>query len=169
MEKYNNVIIELNNLLGSSQVFYANVHSHHWNIRGESFFETHEQLGELYDNVGNDIDIFAERILALGGTPDNKLSVYLEKSDIDEVDVMHNFKDIANNVLEGLVATRKQYCKISKIADEVEDKGTINLIDDKITCIEKSIWFWSANLDKTVDFCEGTKPTNIVKKVIPKT
>ena len=41
----------------------------HWNIKGKSFFELHVKFEEFYTDSQEKIDLIAERILTLGGSP----------------------------------------------------------------------------------------------------
>src|SRR5882757_2894207 len=76
------VSAELNILLANFQVYYQNLRGLHWNIRGKRFFDLHVKFEELYTDSQLKIDLIAERVLTLGGTP------------------LHTFEDyIANNQL----------------------------------------------------------------------
>src|SRR5690606_22484540 len=77
------IAAELNILLSNFQVYYQNLRGLHWNIRGKRFFDLHIKFEELYNDAQEKIDLIAERILTLGGTP------------------LHSFEDyIRNNKLE---------------------------------------------------------------------
>jgi starvation-inducible DNA-binding protein len=60
---------ELNLLLSNYQVYYQNLRGIHWNIRGKRFFDLHVKFEELYNDSQLKIDMIAERVLTLGGTP----------------------------------------------------------------------------------------------------
>lgn len=145
------VIDILNQLLADAKVFYQNLHNFHWNIQCMHFFEFHEKLGELYDAVGADTDVFAERILALGGTPISTYTEYLEMSGIPERPVESNSQVIIKAVLEDLYSTEKRLNEVRKIAVEADDEGTNALMGEKLMCIQKGIWMWSASLHEKPD------------------
>ena len=76
------IAAELNILLSNFQVYYQNLRGIHWNIRGKRFFDLHVKFEELYNDAQLKVDLIAERVLTLGGTP------------------LHTFEDyIANNRL----------------------------------------------------------------------
>jgi starvation-inducible DNA-binding protein len=63
------IVSELNLLLSNYQVYYQNLRGIHWNIRGKRFFDLHVKFEELYNDSQLKIDMIAERVLTLGGTP----------------------------------------------------------------------------------------------------
>ena len=70
----------LNELLANFQIYYQNLRGLHWNIKGQSFFELHVKFEELYTDAQEKIDMIAERILTLHGTPLHTFEDYLEIS-----------------------------------------------------------------------------------------
>ncbi|EKC58136.1 non-specific DNA-binding protein Dps, partial [human gut metagenome] len=81
----NGVVNSLKSLLADYQIFYANLRGLHWNIRGRAFFVLHAKFEELYDNAAAKVDELAERILMLGGEPENRFSEYLKTARLQEV------------------------------------------------------------------------------------
>ena len=74
------LVIELNGLLSNFQMYYQNLRGLHWNIRGKRFFDLHLKFEELYNDSQIKIDLIAERVLTLGGTPLHTFSDYIEHS-----------------------------------------------------------------------------------------
>lgn len=72
--KLNRVLDALQHLLADFQVYYTNLRGLHWNIRGRGFFTLHEKFETLYNDTAEKIDEIAERILMLGGVPENRFS-----------------------------------------------------------------------------------------------
>ena len=149
------VIDGLNQLVADSKIFFQNLQNFHWNVQCMHFFELHEQLGELYDVVAADFDQFAERVLALGGTPTSKYSEYLEMSGIPERDIESNSQIIIKAVIEDLYSTEKQLNVVRKLAVEDDDEGTNAIMGEKLICVQKAIWMWSAHLHKKPNLEEG--------------
>lgn len=74
----------LNKIVASHGVFYVRLHQFHWFIKGSHFFTLHEKFEELYDDVTANMDLVAERLLALGGQPYATLGEFLEHSVLEE-------------------------------------------------------------------------------------
>ena len=80
-----NIVAGLQQLLADFQVHYTNLRGFHWEIKGRGFFVLHEKFESMYDDAAAKIDEIAERILTLGGTPENKFSEYLKVARVAEV------------------------------------------------------------------------------------
>ena len=79
-----NVVASLKQLLADYQVFYTNLRGFHWNIKGHGFFVLHGKFEDMYNNAAEKVDELAERILMLGGEPENKFSEYLKVARVKE-------------------------------------------------------------------------------------
>lgn len=76
------MIDDLNILLSNFQVYYQNLRGLHWNIRGKRFFDLHVKFEEFYNDSQIKIDMIAERVLTLGGTPLHTFSDYIANSQL---------------------------------------------------------------------------------------
>ena len=94
-----NVVVALQNLLADFQVYYTNLRGFHWEIKGRGFFVRHEKFESMYDDAAAKVDEIAERILSLGGTPENRYSGYLKVARIPEVSGVSSSKEAVDNVL----------------------------------------------------------------------
>jgi starvation-inducible DNA-binding protein len=140
------LVSELNKLLADMQVFYANMRGFHWNIKGKSFFTLHPIFEEQYDYLADKIDEIAERILALGGTPENNYSHYLKISPIKEVSGICCEDEILNSILDSYKTIIAKERAVIVLADEYSDSATTNMLEDYIMGQEKYIWMFSAFL-----------------------
>ena len=131
---------ELQNLLADFQVYYTNLRGFHWNIKGRGFYQLHEAFEKMYDEVSNQIDEIAERILMLGETPSHNFSDYLKKNDIKETGLVSNGDEAMKLILgyvQSLIAKERN---ILEIASEGKDEGTVALMSDYILGQEKTVW-----------------------------
>jgi len=138
------IAAELNILLSNFQVYYQNLRGIHWNIRGKRFFQLHVKFEELYTDAQEKIDLVAERVLTLGGTPlhtfedyiaNNKLKV--GKNISKDTDAVHL---IIKSLADLLVIERVILDETAKINDE----GTNAMMSDFIKEQEKTIWMMKA-------------------------
>ena len=67
-------------LLADYQVFYTNLRGFHWNIKGHGFFVLHGKFEDMYNNAAEKVDELAERILMLGGEPEEQVQRVFESS-----------------------------------------------------------------------------------------
>ncbi|NNE26944.1 MAG: DNA starvation/stationary phase protection protein [Saprospiraceae bacterium] len=135
---------KMNKLLSSYAVYAQNVRTFHWNIEGQNFFQLHEVFEELYIDARERIDDIAERILTLGFKPMSKLTDYLEYSEIKEVN--YNMED--REMMQSLVEMHRELInhirETIKEASDKMDEGTVDLLSDMISTIEKRTWMLNA-------------------------
>lgn len=144
------IVAELNCLLANFQVHYQNLRGLHWNIRGRRFFDLHLKFEELYNDAQLKIDLIAERVLTLGGTPLHSLEDYIKNAKIEVgKNISVDEKAIAlivSSLAELLVIERS----ILRQSGEIDDEGTNSMMSDFITEQEKTIWMMKAWLEETI-------------------
>ena len=135
-----NVVAGLKQLLADYQVFYTNLRGFHWNIKGHGFFVLHSKFESMYDDVAEKVDEIAERILMLGGQPDNKFSDYLKVAKLQEVsDVSCADKAVAN-LLDTMGYLIGEERKLMAVASEAGDESTVAMMRDYLKEQEKLVW-----------------------------
>jgi starvation-inducible DNA-binding protein len=139
---------KLNGLLANYSIFYQNTRGFHWNIKGQKFFELHLKFEELYNDLLLKIDDIAERILTLGHTPFHNYDDYRKLSKITESkqvsDGLLAVEEILNSFKVIIILQRE----LLEISAEAGDEGSNALMSDYIRLQEKSIWMYSAYLNK---------------------
>jgi starvation-inducible DNA-binding protein len=143
-----NLTVSLNELLANFQIYYQNLRGLHWNIKGKSFFILHDKFEELYTDSQEKIDVIAERILTLGGTPLHTFSDYVS---LAKTPVGKNITDDVESV-KLVVNSLKELLKIERAilteSGEADDEGTNAMMSDFIAEQEKTIWMFNAWLNK---------------------
>lgn len=136
----NKVVDSLQLLLADLQVYYTNLRNFHWNIKGRGFFQLHEQFEKLYDNVADKVDEVAERILMLGGVPENKFSNYLKVSRIKETETTSCGEEAIQNILNTLSHLIQVERELISLAGNIDDEATVSMLSDYIVEQEKLVW-----------------------------
>jgi starvation-inducible DNA-binding protein len=134
------VIESLNVLLADATVFYQKLRHYHWNVDGRHFFELHEKFEELYTRWAESIDEIAERVLTIEGVPLHTLASMLEVARLEEDEEIPSGIEMVDSVGSDLAALRESILETVAAAEEVEDRGTANLLDDLLDAIEKDQW-----------------------------
>ena len=147
-EKSAKLADELNTLLANYQMFYQNLRSFHWNIKGPAFFELHVKFEELYNDAIMKIDEIAERILTLGATPFHTYSDYMANSSIKEAKNVNDSEGTVNTTLSNFKTLLELERRILDLAADAGDEGTNSQMSDYITQQEKTVWMLSAYLGK---------------------
>ncbi len=138
---------ELNNLLANFQVYYQNVRGLHWNIKGKNFFELHVKFEEFYTDAQEKVDLIAERILTLQGTPLHTFNDYVELSTVPVGKNISNDEEAVKLVVNSLAELLKIERSILELSGEADDEGTNSMMSDFIAEQEKTLWMMNAWLN----------------------
>ena len=135
-----NVVNGLGQMLADYQVFYQNLRGFHWNIKGHGFFVLHGKFEDMYNDVANKVDELAERMLMLGGQPDNRFSEYLKVAKLPEVANVSCGDEALKNVLDTYGYFIEEERKLMAVASEAGDDVTAAMMSDYLREQEKMVW-----------------------------
>lgn len=144
------LVDDLNTLLANFQIYYQNLRGIHWNIRGKRFFDLHPKFEELYNDAQLKIDLIAERVLTLGGTPLHTFEDYIQHNTLEIGKNISNDEKAVNLVVTSLTGLLIIERAILEKSGEVNDEGTNSLVSDFITEQEKTVWMMKAWLEEGV-------------------
>jgi len=135
---------KLNVLLATYSVYYQNLRSFHWHIRGNNFYEIHRLFEDLYNDAKVKIDDIAERIITINQKPLGSMVDYIKNSKIKESkDIMIDEK-MAGVILSNHKVLIQLIRDAIKQADDVNDEGTIDLLGAFLAFLEKKSWMLNA-------------------------
>lgn len=141
---------QLNTLLANFQTYYQNLRGIHWNIRGRSFFDLHAKFEELYNDANMKVDLVAERILTLGGTPMHTFDDYANASRVPVGRNVRKDEDSIRLIVDSLKELLLIERSILNASGEAGDEGTNSMMSDFITEQEKTVWMMKAWLAEQV-------------------
>ena len=136
------LIAELNTLLGTLQVFKTYVKGAHWNVEGDVFFELHEVLEQLYQDLEKDSDYIAELIRTFGQIPVHTLEQFLKVSSLKEYSNHTSGNIIVKHVIQGLERILEIAFSTAKIDEQTSDKATYHWLMDFILRYRKWLWMF---------------------------
>jgi starvation-inducible DNA-binding protein len=141
---------ELNILLSNFQVYYQNLRGIHWNIRGKRFFDLHVKFEELYTDSQIKIDLIAERVLTVGGTPLHTFEDYIQNNQLVVGKNISNDEKAVQLIVTSLSHLLKMEREILTKSSEINDEGTNAMMSDFIAEQEKTIWMMQAWLEESL-------------------
>lgn len=144
------IVDELNVLLANFQVYYQNLRGVHWNIRGKRFFDLHVKFEELYNDAQLKIDLVAERVLTIGGTPLHTFEDYIKSNRLEVGRNVSNDVKAVNLIVNSLTDLLRIEREILAKSAEINDEGTNSMMSDFISEQEKTIWMMNAWLEETL-------------------
>ncbi|MDO5510419.1 MAG: DNA starvation/stationary phase protection protein [Weeksellaceae bacterium] len=149
-EKASKLSERLNVLLANFQMYYQNLRSVHWNVKGENFFALHTKYEELYTEAHVQIDEIAERILTLGVTPLHTFSDYIENSSIEAAKNVEKDRDTVKVVLDSIKKLLIIEREILDLSADADDEGTNAMMSDLIAGQEKTAWMLNSFLGREI-------------------
>ena len=121
----------------------------HWNVKGSDFIQLHELFDEVATHLEAHSDLIAERITAVGGVANGTTRQAAAASSIPEYDL---------NAVDGLAHVAALVERLAKLtnqartdidrADELDDKGTSDLLTQIVRDADKDLWFLEAHLQR---------------------
>ena len=144
------LVNELNGLLSNFQIYYQNLRGLHWNIRGKRFFDLHLKFEELYNDSQIKIDLIAERVLTLGGTPLHTFADYIENSKLQIGKNISKDVEAIQLILGSLSVLLQVERVILAKATDINDEGTNSMMSDFIAEQEKTNWMLKAWMEEEI-------------------
>jgi starvation-inducible DNA-binding protein len=142
------IIKELNMLLSNFQIYYQNLRGLHWNIRGKRFFNLHVKFEELYNDAQEKIDLVAERVLTIGGTPLHTYEDYIAQNKLTIGKNISNDVEAVHLIVDSLSKLLTIERQILKDTADIADEGSNAMMSDFICEQEKTIWMMNAWLEE---------------------
>jgi starvation-inducible DNA-binding protein len=105
----------------------------------------------MYDDAAAKVDELAERILTLGGTPENKFSGYLKVARVPEVSGVSSSREAVEHVLNTYKHFIAEERKLIGLAEEANDVVTADLLTGYLKEQEKMIWMLVAFSTRSCD------------------
>ena len=131
-------------LLASTYTLYLKTHGYHWNVEGPHFQQLHLQFMEQYTEMWTAVDELAERIRALGYYAPSSYADMAKLSTVDEETATPTWREMVKNLARGHEQVAKQARDVLRVAEEVGDDATADVIAPRITLHEKTAWMLRA-------------------------
>ena len=139
-------LIQLTQIAFSSTFsFYVKVHSFHWNVEGSDFYEYHKLFEEIYNEVYESIDPFAENVRKLGAympTSYHNLSLLSKIEDENRVPTKDEMvQELLQDSERILIVLKKNY----DAAESAGEHGLSNFLAERQDAHKKHAWFLRAS------------------------
>ncbi len=142
----NNVVSELNTVLGTTFVLYAQTHNFHWNVTGKRFYGFHMMYEQMYQDLFQALDDLAERIRQLGAFVDGSVAGLASHSAIQEVTSVPNDFEMFSVVTDNYRTLVQVLQHAIVVADEAKDSVTVDLLSARKAICDKQLWMLESSL-----------------------
>jgi starvation-inducible DNA-binding protein len=141
-------IVELlNQTLAATTDLKTQTKQAHWNVKGTDFYQLHELFDEIADELEEYIDMFAERITALGGYACGTARMAAANSILPEypVDILDGMQHVTA-LAERFAPYAKHIRQAIDTTNDLGDADTADLYTEVSRTIDKRLWFLEAHL-----------------------
>ncbi len=139
----------LNQYLSNIAVEITKLYNFHWNVKDPMFTILHKETENYYTKLQEMYDETAERIKMLNGYPITLLEEYAKISTIKSIESKnYNSEIIIRTIVNDFELLLSLSQEIGNMATQVNDMGTIDLVTNHISFLEKQLWMLKSQLNK---------------------
>ena len=114
----------------------------HWNVKGPNFIGLHELFDRINEDVEDNVDDIAERVVKLGGVAEGTVRTAAKRSTLSEYPAKTvDGRSHVESLSSALAAFGKSVRKAITDANALGDLDTANLFTEISCGIDK--WLWS--------------------------
>lgn len=138
----NSRIVEaLQRQAANALVLYMNYKHYHWQTYGPMFRDLHLLFDDLADTVLPTIDEFAERVRMIGQDPVASPTEMLQTASVRVAAKNQTMQEMVQEADRNLLIVIGEMRKAAKLADEVNDPGTVDVFSRHVQVHEKYEWW----------------------------
>ncbi|MFT6676072.1 MAG: starvation-inducible DNA-binding protein [Sulfitobacter sp.] len=140
------IVEALNQTVAETAVTTMLAQNFHWNVTGMAFGPLHDMFQKIYEDHFIAQDDLAERVKALDGHAEGRLSVMVKTSKVSESDGQGSAEDMIKAMLEAQEILAKTLAGCGELAASHGDTLTEDLCIARGQTHEKFAWFLRAHL-----------------------
>jgi starvation-inducible DNA-binding protein len=141
------ITVGLQQALSDTYALMIKTHLYHWNVTGNQFSSLHTQFQTQYEELFLAVDGIAERIRQLGTKVEGGIAHFAENSNLPDPDAI-----TASQMLEELLIDHQSLSaslvSFAKMADELGDRVTADLLTARAASHDKAAWMIGAQVQQ---------------------
>jgi starvation-inducible DNA-binding protein len=126
---------------------YLKTHNYHWNVTGPMFQTLHLMFETHYSELWTAVDLVAERIRSLGFPAPGTYRQFAALTAIQEDDGVPRAEEMIKNLVQGHETVARTARTAFKLAEEVHDQVTCDLLTQRMQVHEKTAWMLRSLLE----------------------
>jgi starvation-inducible DNA-binding protein len=131
---------ELSVVLADTYTLYLEAQYFHWNVKGVQFKVLHEAFEDLYNDLSQDVDVVAERIVQLEQRAPGTFKEFIELSSIDIPSDVPDAMDMVTKLVDDIDGFNARLRKLNEKTDAADDEATNDMIAERVQSQEKTAW-----------------------------
>ena len=136
----------LNRRLADAVDLQSQTKQAHWNVKEPNFIGLHKLFDEIYEDIGEYVDLIAERVVQLGGIAEGTVRFAGQRSSLSEYPLVLSTGEEHVAALSDVLA---QFSGRAREAidqlEECEDPDSMDILTEVSRGIEKWLWFVEAH------------------------
>jgi len=134
------ILNKLKQLQSNAFVFYTKAHGYHWNVEGILFKQLHEFFQEIYEDVFESIDTYAEWSRKLGQYAPFQMDEILLMSNVKYDLTTNSPLEMVRNLIDSNLIILNDLNIGFKLATEADQQALANFIAERID--QHQFWNW---------------------------
>jgi len=141
------LITALKAAFASEYAFYVKAQNFHWNVEGDDFYQMHQMFGQIYNEVGDSLDDFAENIRKCQAfAPAGFLALNALSVVTDENRAPLDCLTMAKELLQDSDNLATMFAVVYEKAEAAREFGLANFLADRQDAHRKHSWFLRSTL-----------------------
>jgi len=130
--------------------FYLKTHSFHWNVEGSDFKQYHDLFGDIYEEVFESIDVFAEQIRAMDTYVPGSFTKFSMLSLLDDETSILSKDEMLVELIEDNEKLIRILKMVFKASEEAVEPGFNDFIAGRIDAHKKHGWMLKASIKGSI-------------------
>ena len=128
-------------VIADNFLFYFRSHSYHWNVEGMFFNQLHDFFGDIYNDVHDAEDTFAEELRKLGDyAPHSLMDLYNYKTVNEDSMLQPSATAMLANLLNANTLLLANLSHLFDLATAEKQQGLANFAADRMGIHKKYEW-----------------------------
>lgn len=120
--------------------FYLQAHRFHWNVEGSNFVQLHDLFGDIYEEVHESIDVFAEQIRAVNTYVPGTLESLSMLAVVGEAEQTFSDADMVSKLLTDSEKMSKMFGVVIQMAENEKLYGLVDFLSGRQDAHNKHSW-----------------------------
>ncbi len=130
----------------SEYAFFLKAHYFHWNVEGADFKQYHDLFGGIYEEVYDNIDVFAENIRKTGGYTPGSFERFSMLSRIEDETSIPSALDMVQELLKDSEKMANIFKLVFDLAEKYGEHGLADFLAGRQDAHRKHQWMLRATL-----------------------
>ncbi len=136
-------------LLADSYLLLLKTQNFHWNVEGPHFAQLHSLFESQYQELFAAVDAIAERLRAVGVCAPGSWAQFAQMASLAEsVDSLHDADTMLHKLSEDHETLVDHLRKVMASAPEVFDPVTMDLLTQRLSWHEKTLWIINSHIGR---------------------